>query len=211
MAAVTICSDFGAPKNKVCHCFHFFPIICHEVMELDVMILFSECWALSQLFHSPLSLSSLSAIRVVLSAYLRLLICQYYYTIEVKIYSRSKFVLIFLNTFFFGRGGQGIAVLHSIWDLSYPTRRRDQTCAHCIGSAESYPLLCKGSPTEYVFYSKHSPCSFIQLVLSKCLTTFAINSALQGIKFLVFNLLTNKARATVNHIDSRTRQMDGIH
>ena len=22
MAAVTICSDFGAPRNKVCHCFH---------------------------------------------------------------------------------------------------------------------------------------------------------------------------------------------
>ena len=43
---------------------------------------FSECWALSQLFHSPLSLSSrgflvplpLSAIRVVSSAYLRWLI-----------------------------------------------------------------------------------------------------------------------------------------
>ena len=26
MAAVTICSDFGAPQNKVCHCFHHFPI-----------------------------------------------------------------------------------------------------------------------------------------------------------------------------------------
>ena len=26
MVAVTICSDFGAPKNKVCHCFHCFPI-----------------------------------------------------------------------------------------------------------------------------------------------------------------------------------------
>ena len=26
MAAVTICSDFGAWKNKVCHCFHCFPI-----------------------------------------------------------------------------------------------------------------------------------------------------------------------------------------
>ena len=26
MAAVTICSDFGAPKNKVCHCFHCFSI-----------------------------------------------------------------------------------------------------------------------------------------------------------------------------------------
>ena len=26
MAAVTICTDFGTPQNKVCHCFHCFPI-----------------------------------------------------------------------------------------------------------------------------------------------------------------------------------------
>ena len=26
MAAVTICSDFGAPQNKICHCFHCSPI-----------------------------------------------------------------------------------------------------------------------------------------------------------------------------------------
>ena len=26
MAAITICSDFGAPKNKASHCFHCFPI-----------------------------------------------------------------------------------------------------------------------------------------------------------------------------------------
>ena len=26
MAAINIYSDFGAPKNKVCHCFHCFPI-----------------------------------------------------------------------------------------------------------------------------------------------------------------------------------------
>ena len=26
MAVVTVCSDFGAHKNKVCHCFHCFPI-----------------------------------------------------------------------------------------------------------------------------------------------------------------------------------------
>ena len=25
MAAVTICSDFGAEENIICHCFHFFP------------------------------------------------------------------------------------------------------------------------------------------------------------------------------------------
>ena len=34
------------------------PSISHEVMEPDAMILVSEYWALSQLFHSPLSLSS---------------------------------------------------------------------------------------------------------------------------------------------------------
>ena len=50
--------------------------ICHEVMGSS----FFECWVLSQFFHSPLSLSSrhfssssLSAIRVVSSGYLRLL------------------------------------------------------------------------------------------------------------------------------------------
>ena len=34
------------------------PSICHEVMWLDAMTLVSECWVLSQLFHSSLSLSS---------------------------------------------------------------------------------------------------------------------------------------------------------
>ena len=54
---------------------------------------------------------------------------------------------MFLNTFL-GWGPGGIAVLHGMWDLSYPTRGRDQTCAHCIGSTESYLLVSKGSPTE---------------------------------------------------------------
>ena len=80
MAAITICSDFGAPKNKVWHCFHCLPIYflwsdgtrCHNLS-------FPECWALSQLFtltfiRRLFSSSSLSAIRVVSSAYLRLLI-----------------------------------------------------------------------------------------------------------------------------------------
>ena len=38
MAVVTICSDFGAPQNKVCLCFHYFPIDLREVMGLDAMI-----------------------------------------------------------------------------------------------------------------------------------------------------------------------------
>ena len=31
MAEVTICSDFGAPKNKVSHCFHCFSIYLSEI------------------------------------------------------------------------------------------------------------------------------------------------------------------------------------
>ena len=82
MAAVTVWRGFGAQENKICHCFHFFPFYlpwndgtgCHDLS-------FFECWVLSQFFHSPLtffkrlfSSSSLSAVRVVSSAYLRLLI-----------------------------------------------------------------------------------------------------------------------------------------
>ena len=43
MAAVNICSDFGAQENYISHCFHCFPIICREVMGLDAMILVFEC------------------------------------------------------------------------------------------------------------------------------------------------------------------------
>jgi len=82
MAALTICSDVGAPKDKVCHCFYCFPIYLHEVMRLVAMILvfwmmsFKPTFSLSsftfvkRLFRS----SSLSYIRVLSSAYLRLLI-----------------------------------------------------------------------------------------------------------------------------------------
>ena len=51
MAAITICSDFGAQKNKVSHCF---PSICHEVMGPDAMIF--VFWMLS--FQPDFSLSS---------------------------------------------------------------------------------------------------------------------------------------------------------
>ena len=82
MAAVTIFSDFGAPKNKVSHCYHCSLYICHEVMGPDAMIFIfwmlsfkptfslSSCTFIKRLFSS----SSLSAIRVVSSAYLMSLI-----------------------------------------------------------------------------------------------------------------------------------------
>ena len=48
MAAVTICSDFGAPKNKISHCFHCFPIYlpwsdgtrCHDLVVWMLSIFF---------------------------------------------------------------------------------------------------------------------------------------------------------------------------
>ena len=48
MAAVTICSDFGAQKSKVSHCFHYFPISlpwsdgirCHDLSVLLLLLLF---------------------------------------------------------------------------------------------------------------------------------------------------------------------------
>ena len=51
MAAVTICSDFGAPQNKVCHCFHCFSIYlpwsdrtrCHDLSILAWRILARSC------------------------------------------------------------------------------------------------------------------------------------------------------------------------
>ena len=79
MATVTICSDFGAPQNKVCHCCHCFPIYlpwsdgtrCHELSCLS----FKPAFSLSSFaFIRRLFSYSLSAIRVVSSVYLRFLI-----------------------------------------------------------------------------------------------------------------------------------------
>ena len=79
---ITICSDFGAPKNKIWHCFHFFPIYlpwsdgtgCHDLCFL--MLSFKPTFSLSSFtfIKRLFSFSSLAAIRVVSSAYLRLLI-----------------------------------------------------------------------------------------------------------------------------------------
>ena len=53
MAAVTVCSNFGAQENKICHCFHCFPIYlpwsdgtrCHDLSFLNIE--FQACSTLS--------------------------------------------------------------------------------------------------------------------------------------------------------------------
>ena len=82
MAAVTTCRDFRVQENKICHCFHCFPIYlswsdgtrCHNLS-------FFECWVLSPLFHSPLSPSrgSLVPLHVLLLAWYYLPIWGYWY------------------------------------------------------------------------------------------------------------------------------------
>ena len=78
MAAVTIFSDLWAQENKVCHCFHCFPIYllwsdgtrCHDLHFW--MLSFKPAFSLStfSFIRKIFSSSSLSTIRVMLSAYL---------------------------------------------------------------------------------------------------------------------------------------------
>ena len=59
MAAVTICSDFGAQKNSQLLCPLFPHLFAMKWWDWMPWSWFSECWALSQIFHSPLSPSLL--------------------------------------------------------------------------------------------------------------------------------------------------------
>ena len=77
------------------------PCICHEVMGVDAMILIFSMLSFNQLFHSPLtfikrlfSSSSLSAIRVVSSAYLGLLIFLPAILIPAHASSNSAFLMM---------------------------------------------------------------------------------------------------------------------
>ena len=87
MAAVTICSHFWAQEEEICHCFHLSPFClpcsngtgCHDLScVVFFFLIFSLKLALSVSFFTLInrlfSSSSLSAIRVISSAYLRLLI-----------------------------------------------------------------------------------------------------------------------------------------
>ena len=53
-----MCSDSGAQENQICHCFYFFPSICHEVIVSDAIILVSRILSFKPAFHSSLLASS---------------------------------------------------------------------------------------------------------------------------------------------------------
>ena len=55
MAAVTICSDFGAQENKSLSLFLLFPhLFAMKWWDQMPWSSFFECWVLNQFFHSPL-------------------------------------------------------------------------------------------------------------------------------------------------------------
>ena len=78
MAAITNCSDFGAQKNKVCHCFpNYLPWSDGTRCLIFVfwMLSFKQTFSLSSFpFIKRLFSSSFSAIKVVSSVYLRFFI-----------------------------------------------------------------------------------------------------------------------------------------
>ena len=74
MATVTICSDFGAPKNEVCHCFPIYlpwsdGTECHDLSFLNVELLANFSTLLFHFYQEALKFFF-----EVSSAYLRLLI-----------------------------------------------------------------------------------------------------------------------------------------
>ena len=123
MAAVTLHSVFGAQENKVFHCFHCSPTICHEVMGPDAKILvfwmlsFKPTFQLSSftLVKRLFSSSSLSAIRMVSSAYLRLLIFLPKFLIPACASFRLGFCLMY-SAYKLNKQGDNI----QLWHNSFP-------------------------------------------------------------------------------------------
>ena len=102
MAEITICSDFGTQKNKVSHGLHCFPIYIPWVMGLEAMIFvfwmlsFKPTSSLSSfIFIRRLFSSSISAMRVVSSVYLRLLIFFSAILIPAYISSGPAFLMMY--------------------------------------------------------------------------------------------------------------------
>ena len=129
MAAITICCDFEPPKVKSATVSTVSPSIYHEVMGPDAMIfvfwmlsfkptfLLSSFTFIKRLFSS----SSLSAIRVVLSAYLRLLIFLSAILIPACASSSPAFLMMY-SAYKLNKQGDSIQPWHTpfpIWNQWY--------------------------------------------------------------------------------------------
>ena len=123
-----MCSDFGAPQNKVCHCFHCFPIYlpwsdgtgCHDLsfwmMNFKPAFSLSSFTFIKRLFSSSL----LSAIRMVTTVYLRLLIFLQAILIPACSSSSPTFLMMY-SAYKLNKQGDNIQPWHTpfpIWNQS---------------------------------------------------------------------------------------------
>ena len=161
MAAVTICSDFGAPQNKVWHCFPIYLLWsdgtrCHDLHLLFWMLSFKPTFSLSSFtFIKRLFSSSLSAIRVVSSAYMRLLIFLLAVLIPVCTSSSSVFQMMY-SAYKLNKQGDNIQPWHTpflIWNqsvvpcpvltvASWPAYRFLRREVRWSGIPEEFPTVC---------------------------------------------------------------------
>ena len=128
VVAVIVCSDLGAQESKICHCFHFSPfylpwsdgIRCHNLRFW--MFSFKSGFSLSSftLIKRLFTCSSLSAIRVVSSTYLRLLIFLLATLIPACASSSPAFHVIY-SVYTLNKHGDNIQPWHTpfpIWNQS---------------------------------------------------------------------------------------------
>ena len=155
MASVTICSGFGAQENKVCHCFHCFSIYlpwgdgtgCHDLhflnAELKPTFSLSSFTFINRLF----SFSLLSAIRVLLSAYVSLLIFLLANLIPTCASSSLAFHMIY-SEYKLNKQGDNIQP----WHIPFPICKYYIKAMKIVAESESEvgqscPTLC--DPMDY--------------------------------------------------------------
>ena len=133
MAAVTICTDFGAQKNYICHCFHFFPIYlswsdgtwCHDVCFLNL--------SFKSAFHSPLSPSS--RVSIVLLCFLPL----------------GWYHLHIWGCCYFSWQSWFQLVLHPAWHFAWCTLQGDNIQALMYSFPNLEPVCCSMSSSNCCF------------------------------------------------------------
>ena len=162
-------------ENKMCHCFHFSPPICHKVMGPDAMIWvfwmlsFKPSFSLSSfaLIKGLFSFSLLSAIRVVSSAYLRLLM----FLLAILILACDSSSLAFhmmYSTYKSSKQGDSVQPWHTLFPSFEPDHFPMSGSNYCfmtcvlvsqeVGKVVWYPYLFKNFP---VYCDSHKGFSII--------------------------------------------------
>ena len=172
MPKVTICSDLGAQENKVCHCFHCFPIYlpwsygtwCHGLSLLNVE--FKPAFSLSSFtfIKKLLSSSMLSVIRVVSSAHLRILIFLLAILIPACASSSPEFLIMY-SAYKLNKQGDNIQP----WRTPFPIWNQ---------SVVSCPVLTVASWPAYRFLRRQVTWSGIPIFLRIFL--FAVIHTVKG-------------------------------